>query len=84
MSHRQSEIRSFLLRHAEKRGIRIQEHKSLTEEKGRAAFFCHIQAPIGEPVKSATAVSYDCLDNALIMAFLSYGDSNLDFLPDKS
>lgn len=78
MSARNSEIRSFLLRYAERRGLLVQEHISDWRD-GPIAFFCHLQAG-KDPGKSATAISLEGPDNALVMAFLSFGNPDIDFL----
>jgi hypothetical protein len=82
MAARPSEIRSFLLRYAIRRGIRVQEHVSEPEGGGLCAFFCHLSAPPSEPMKSVTAVSHEHHDNALTMAFLQWGNHELTFLPE--
>ena len=79
---RPSEIRAFLLRYAHRRGIAVKEHVS--EGPGPTAFFCHLAAPPDEPLKTVTAISYECWDNALVMAFLAWGNPALDFLEDDS
>lgn len=79
---RPSEIRAFLLRYAHRRGIAVKEYVS--EEPGPAAFFCHLAAPPEEPIKTVTAISYECWDNALVMAFLQWQNPELDFLEDKN
>lgn len=81
MSARPSEIRAFLLRYAKKRGILVQEHTSgLLEGDGPVTYFCHLQSPTTDPLKTATAISQDGQDNALVMAFLNFSDSSIDFL----
>lgn len=82
MAARPSEIRAFLLRYAGKRGILVKEYTSEPGEGVRTCFFCHLQAPPKEPYKTATALSYEHGDNALVMAFLNYANSELDFLPE--
>jgi hypothetical protein len=82
---RDSEIRAYLLQYAEKRGIRVAEH--LSDNPGeRLAFFCHLEAPgrCGLPKKTATAISYEGRDNALVMAFLNLSNPELDFIPAKA
>lgn len=78
MRAKNSEIRSFLLRHAGKRGILVREHISDWRD-GPAEFYCHVQSG-SDPTKTATALSLEGPDNALVMAFLAYGDSSIDFL----
>lgn len=77
------EIRSYLLRYAKKNGIMVKEHVSEGLSGSRTAFYCHIQARGSDPVKSATAVSLESRDNALIMAFLNFGCADIDFLPEN-
>lgn len=80
MPARDSELRAFLLRYAQKRGLLVKEHVSEPAGGGLAGFYCHIQAPGTVPLKSATAISYEGRDNALVMAFLNYGNHELDFI----
>lgn len=82
MAARDSELRAYLLRYAKKRGLLVQEHVSEPAGGGLAAFYCHIQSARTEPLKSATAVSTEGRDNALVMAFLNYGNREIDFLPE--
>ncbi len=82
MAARASEIRKFLLCYAARRGIRIQEF--LSDEDGRpVVWYAHIEVPSGPdtPRRTATAVSREGFDNALVMAFLYLGNPELDFLP---
>ncbi len=78
MAARNSEIRSFLLRYAQKRGLLIQEYLSDFAD-GPIVWYCHIQDG-KDPRHSATAVSREGFDNALVMAFLSYGNPEINFL----
>lgn len=81
MSARPSEIRAFLLRYAAEKGILVHEHVSDWRD-GPIAFYAHLQAK-GEAAKTATAVSYQHFDNALVMAFLSFLNPEINFLTDK-
>lgn len=87
MSAKPSEIRAFLLRYAAKRGLTVKEHLSPSWETGKGGkegltcWYCHVQN--SEKTKSATAVSYQGPDNALAMAFLHFGNPELDFLPES-
>lgn len=76
MAARASEIRAYLLRYAAKHGIRVSEHVS--EMDGKTSFFCHVQDP--KEAHSATAISHEGFDNALVMAFLSFSNPSIDFL----
>lgn len=80
MSARPSEIRAFLLRFAAKRGIRVQEHISDAEGGAKTAFYCHLESAPGEWKKTSTSISYEGHDNALVMAFLSFSNPDIDFL----
>jgi hypothetical protein len=74
MRARPSEIRAYLYRYAAKNGIRIREHVSDWDQP--TAFFCHLE----RDGKTATAVSQEGHDNALVMAFLSLADPTINFL----
>lgn len=76
MVARNSEIRSYLLRFAEKKGIRIKEYIS---EGPRTGWFCHLEGN----GRTSTAVSYEGHDNALVMAFLSFVNPSVDFIPEN-
>lgn len=78
MSPQKCEIRSFLLRYAERKGILVQEF--ISESEPHKAFYCHVQVSKLDPRKTATSVSFESADNALVMAFLSLGNPELDFL----
>lgn len=83
MPARPSEIRAFLLRHAERKKLRLREHASEGVPGRKPSFFCHLQAADGDPLKTATAVSKEHADNALVMSFLSFYNNELDFLPEN-
>lgn len=79
-SARVSEIRRYLLLYAKARKIRVLEHFS--EDPGRRqSYFCHLETP-GDPLKTATAISHESADNALVMSMLSYLDSTCNFLDE--
>jgi hypothetical protein len=67
---RNSELRDFLLRFAAREKLRIHEHFSDTY------WYCHLEGDRG----SATSVSRESADNALVMAFLSFENSDYNFL----
>jgi hypothetical protein len=73
-----SEIREYLLRYALDKGILVTEHVSDWRD-GSVMFYCHLQRE-KEPEKTATSVSYEGPDNALVMAFLSYSNPEMDFI----
>lgn len=79
MAVRNSEIRSYLLRFAAKNGIRVSEHVT-DEQWQKICFFCHLESGEDEKKKTATAVSHEGHDNALVMAFLSFFNPNCNFL----
>ena len=81
---RPSEIRTFLLRYANKRGIRVQEFVS-DELNKPILFYCHLEIPAHEkePRRTATALSNEGHDTALAKAFLYLGNPALDFLPES-
>lgn len=79
-----SEIRTFLLRYAAKKKIRIQEFVS--DELSRPiCFYAHLEIPPkdGTPRRTATALSNEGHDTALTKAFLYLSNSELDFLPES-
>jgi hypothetical protein len=80
MPARNSEIRSYLLRFAAKKGILVQEYLSEWRD-GPAIFYCHIQDG-KDPKRTATALSKEGFDNALCMAFLSFFEAECDFILD--
>lgn len=75
MAARNSEIRSYLLRFAAKKGIKVVEYVS-DQPDHRVGWFCHLESG----TKTATAISYEGHDNALVMAFLNLSDPSCDFL----
>lgn len=79
---RPSEIRAFLLRYAAKRNILVKEYVS-DHDHGPLVFYTHLQDGNGDPKKTATAVSTEHHDNALVMAFLAFLDPGMDFLDEK-
>lgn len=79
MAARNSEIRSFLLRHAHKSGLRLREYVSDWRD-GPIGFYCHLEGDA--PTHSATAISLEGHDNALVMAFLSFYNPELNFLTE--
>lgn len=84
MPARPSEIRAFLARYAGKRRIIITEYTSDPGEgEGPVYYYCHLQSSGDDPKRTATAVSKNGMDDALVMAFLSYADSSLNFLDDE-
>lgn len=75
---RNSEIRRYLLAFAAKRGISVEEHVS-DEPWEKISFFCILKGG----GKTSTAVSNEHHDNALVMAFLSFCNPEMDFLPEQ-
>jgi hypothetical protein len=70
-----SEIRRFLLRFAQRRGLRVQEHHSDFPE---SLWFCRLES--GD--NGATSVSAESADNALTMAFLAFENPAYNFLDE--
>lgn len=83
MPAKPSEIRAFLLKWAKDKNLIVKEHVSPSwAGGGLTAFYCHVENQVDQK-KSATAISYEGHDNALVMAFLNFLDPSLDFL-DRS
>lgn len=81
MAARPSEIRAFLLRFAARKGLLVKEYVSDWRD-GPIGFYCHVQS--NSPIHSATAISLEGHDNALVMAFLSFYNSELNFLTEEA
>lgn len=81
---RDSEIRAFLLKYALRKGIRVVEFTS--DDPGRSVcYYAHLESPANgeKPRETATAVSNEGKDSALVKAFLYMANRELDFLPEN-
>lgn len=75
-----TEIRKFLILYALRRGMEIQEHAGDPDQHGTRCYYAHISLPGSDPARTVTAVSYESQDSALVMGFLQWSNSALDFL----
>lgn len=82
MPARPSDVRAWLKRFAEKKGMEVEEFVSDLPGQ-RIAYYCTIECPVEKPcphVRVVEAMSHDGPDNALVKCFLAWANPELDFL----